>query len=93
MGENALETRQLSLFNISSTAFEGPWVVPLNEQIQESHCPTGAKDGSHNWGEFAHIQSMVGYYLGAHFMKVWDPSFGKMQKDILMIYAGKDIMH
>ena len=41
-----------------------------------------SKDGSHNWGGFAHIESYVSYCLGAHFMKFWDPSFGKMQKDI-----------
>ena len=40
------------------------------------------KDGSHNWGGFAHIDSLDVYCLGAHFLNIWDPSFGKIQKDI-----------
>ena len=52
--------------------------IPLSKAIPGA----GPKDGSHNWGGFAHIESYVSYCLGAHFMKFWDPSFGKMQKDI-----------
>ena len=40
------------------------------------------KDGSHNWGGFAHIESMVVHCLGAHFMNIWDPSFGEIQNDL-----------
>ena len=41
-----------------------------------------AKDGAHNWGGFADIESLIVYYLGAHFMNIWDPSFGKIQKTL-----------
>ncbi len=39
---------------------------------------TIAKDVSYNWGGFAHIESLVVYCLGAHFMNIWDPSFEKI---------------
>ena len=51
-------------------------------RIQKLQILLSLKDGSHNWGGFAHIESLVVHCLGAHFMNIWDPSFGKMQNDI-----------
>ncbi len=41
---------------------------------------TYVKDGTHNWGGFAHIESLVVYWSGAHFTNILDPPLEKYRK-------------
>ncbi len=68
----------------------GKWNVLMLSDLSKSHSidtdtqyMVGVdvdKDGSWNWGGFAHIKSLVVYCLEAHFLNILDPSFRKKNK-------------